>query len=249
MKERLQKVMAHAGVASRRDSEEMIKAGRVRVNGEVVTELGTKVDPEKDRIEVDGEPISLEKKVYIVLYKPRGVISTAHNSHGRPTVVDLVNVEQRVYPVGRLDADSEGLVLLTNDGALTHQLTHPRFEHPKEYHVLVAGRPSRETLERLRTGIRLEDGLTAPAQVDVLRREDGDTWLRMILHEGRKRQIRRMADAVGHPVRRLIRVRMGSILLGNLAPGKWRYLSRQEVKQLQEAFKDQTSEVGETPEV
>ncbi|MFQ5340610.1 MAG: pseudouridine synthase [Anaerolineae bacterium] len=235
MGKRLQKVLAHAGVASRRKCEELIRQGRVAVNGQVVTELGTQVDPERDNITVDGRRIGVTGEyTYIVLHKPAGVITTAHDPWGRPSVLDLVDVETRVYPVGRLDADSEGLVLLTNDGALTHQLTHPSFEHPKEYHVLVAGRPSRVALERLRAGVHLEDGLTAPALVDVLRRAGENTWLRMVLHEGRKRQIRRMADAVGHPVRRLIRVGIGPIRLGDLAPGRWRRLSRREVDQLQE---------------
>jgi pseudouridine synthase len=236
MKERLQKTLAHAGVASRRKSEEIIRQGRVAVNGQVVTELGTKVDPERDTITFDGRRIDVAGEyTYIVLHKPAGVITTADDPWGRPSVLDLVDVDTRVYPVGRLDADSEGLVLLTNDGQLTHQLTHPSFEHEKEYHVLVAGRPSKVALERLRTGVRLEDGITAPALVDVLRREEKGTWLRMVLHEGRKRQIRRMADAVGHPVKRLIRVRIGSTRLGNLPPGEWRHLSRREVAQLREA--------------
>ncbi|MFQ5594074.1 MAG: pseudouridine synthase [Anaerolineae bacterium] len=233
MKERLQKSLARAGIASRRKCEEIIRQGRVAVNGQIVTELGTKVDPEQDTITVDGRRIDeSEEYTYIVLHKPTGVITTSNDPWGRPSVLDLVDVETRVYPVGRLDADSEGLVLLTNDGALTHQLTHPSFEHPKEYNVLVKGRPSNPALERLRTGVRLEDGLTAPAQVDVLRREGEDTWLRMILHEGRKRQIRRMSDTVGRPVRRLIRVRIGPIRLGDLAQGQWRHLSRREIDQL-----------------
>ncbi len=231
--ERLQKVLANAGIASRRKCEEIIRQGRVTVNGQVVTELGTQVDPERDIITVDGRRIELvEGYTYIALHKPPGIITTADDPWGRTTVLDLVDVDARVYPVGRLDADSEGLLLLTNDGEFTHRLTHPSFEHRKEYHVLVAGRPSQEDLERLRSGVRLEDGMTAPSELEVLRHERGDTWLRMILHEGRKRQIRRMADAVGHPVRRLIRVRMGPIRLGNLAPGQWRHLSRREVKQL-----------------
>lgn len=234
MKERLQKVMAHAGVASRRKSEEIIQQGRVAVNGEIVTEMGTKVDPERDRITVDGEPINVaEEYVYIALHKPLDVITTADDPWDRTTVLDLVDVDERVYPVGRLDADSEGLVLLTNDGELTHRLTHPSFEHQKEYQVRVEGRPSREALERLRAGVHLEDGLTAPAEVEMLRREDGFAWLRMILHEGRKRQIRRMTEAVGHPVKRLIRVRMGPIRLGDLDPGQWRHLSASEVEELQ----------------
>ena len=236
MEERLQKVMARAGVASRRKSEELIRQGRVAVNGRVVRKLGVRVDPARDTITVDGQPIQVRPQhTYIVLHKPRGFITTVHDPWGRPTVLDLVQVDARVYPVGRLDADSEGLVLLTDDGELAHRLTHPRFEHEKEYHVRVAGRPSERVLERLRTGVRLEDGVTAPAQVEVLRYEAGDTWLRMILHEGRKRQIRRMAEAVGHPVKRLIRVRMGPIRLGNLAPGRWRHLTRHEIEELERA--------------
>lgn len=237
MKERLQKVMAHAGVASRRKSEDIIQQGRVAVNGEIVTEMGTQVDPERDRITVDGDLINVvQDYTYVALHKPIDVISTADDPWERQTVLDLVNVDARVYPVGRLDADSEGLVLLTNDGELTHRLTHPSFEHQKEYHVRVAGRLSPAALERLRSGVRLEDGITAPAEIDVLRREAGDTWLKMILHEGRNRQIRRMADAVGHPVRRLIRVRMGPIRLGDLAPGQWRHLSQREVEALHNAI-------------
>lgn len=238
-KERLQKVMAHAGVASRRKSEDIIQQGRVAVNGETVTELGTKVDPERDRITVDGESIAVtEEYTYIALHKPTDVIATADDPRGRTTVLDLVDVDERVYPAGRLDADSEGLVLLTNDGELTYKLTHPSFEHQKEYHVRVAGRPSPEKLERLRSGVRLEDGLTAPAEVELLHRAGNDTWLKMILHEGRNRQIRRMTDAVGHPVRQLLRVRMGPIELGDLAAGQWRHLTPSEVEQLREVERD-----------
>ncbi len=247
MKERLQKVMAQAGVASRRKCEEMIRQGRVAVNGLTVTELGTKVDPERDVITVDGRQIKVvERNIYIALHKPPGVITTARDPWGRPTVLDLVDVDTRVYPVGRLDADSEGLILLTNDGVLAHQLTHPSFEHEKEYHVLVSGRPSGEALERLRSGVPLEDGVTAPARVDVLRRESGDTWLRIVLREGRKRQIRRMAEAIGGPVRRLIRVRIGPIRLGGLEPGLWRHLSPGEVRQLRQVVREtNTQKVSE----
>lgn len=236
-RERLQKVMARAGVASRRRSEELIRQGRVAVNGRVVRELGVRVDPESDTITVDGQPIQvISQHTYIALHKPPGVITTVDDPWGRPTVLDLVQVDARVYPVGRLDAESEGLVLLTDDGELAHRLTHPRFGHQKEYHVCVAGQLSDGDLERLRSGVRLEDGITAPAQIDVLRYGEGDTWLRMILHEGRKRQIRRMAEAVGHPVKRLIRVRVGPIRLGELAPGRWRHLSQHEIRQVRETI-------------
>jgi 23S rRNA pseudouridine2605 synthase len=236
--QRLQKVMAHAGVASRRKCEAIIQAGRVTVNGEVVTELGTKVDRERDLIAVDDTPIYVDSShTYIMLHKPAGVVSTLDDPRGRATIRELVDVDARVYPAGRLDLDSEGLVLLTDDGELTYRLTHPSYEHKKEYHVLVTGRPPRSALERLRSGVRLEDGVlgsepTAPAEVDVLRQDKDGTWLRVVLHEGRKRQIRRMADAVGYPVKRLMRVRIGTLRLGSLDPGAWRHLSHQEVDEL-----------------
>lgn len=233
--ERLQKALARAGVASRRKAEGLIRAGRVRVNGQVVTELGTRVDPERDVITVNGQPISQPvSHTYILLHKPRGVLSTTSDPHGRPTVLDLVRMEARVYPVGRLDRDSEGLILLTDDGELTHRLTHPRYEHEREYRVLVEGRVSERALQRLQEGVELEDGLTWPAQVERLEEEGDGTWLRMVIHEGRKRQVRRMCRAVGHPVRQLIRVRMGPLTLGELRAGEWRYLTTGEVKALKE---------------
>jgi len=237
--ERLQKVLAQAGVASRRACEELIRQGRVQVNGQVVTELGTKVDPNLDEISVDGAPISGPvKKVYLILNKPPGYISTVHDPWGRPTVLDLIPHQGRLYPVGRLDAESEGLLLLTNDGELTHLLTHPRYEHEKEYLVLVKGHPTDAVLSQLRRGVDLEEGRTAPAKVsrtsqkEGLETPPGTTWLRIVIHEGRKRQIRRMCAAVGHPVQRLIRVRMGPIKLGNLPIGGHRPLSAKEVRRL-----------------
>jgi 23S rRNA pseudouridine2605 synthase len=236
---RLQKVLAQAGVASRRACEELIRQGRVQVNGQVVTELGTKVDPNRDEIRVDGAPISgPEERVYLILNKPPGYISTTHDPWGRPTVLDLIPHQGRLYPVGRLDAESEGLLLLTNDGRLTHRLTHPRYEHEKEYLVLVKGHPSQTVLSQLRQGVDLEEGRTAPAKVSRVSRKEGSetppgtTWLRIVVHEGRKRQIRRMCAAVGHPVQRLIRVRMGPIELGNLPEGGYRPLSAKEVRRL-----------------
>ena len=235
--ERLQKVMARGGIGSRRACEELIRQGRVRVNGQIVTKLGTRVDPLHDDIVVDGQPLATAAPlVYLILHKPPGYLSTTHDSHGRPTVMDLLSVPQRVYPVGRLDLESEGLLLLTNDGPLTQRLTHPRYQHEREYKVLVRGRPRRQALRALRQGIELEDGKTSPAEVRPLEGEPGHkgmTWLRIILREGRKRQIRRMCATVGHPVQQLIRVRMGPLRLGDLEPGVSRRLTRQEVRSLQ----------------
>jgi 23S rRNA pseudouridine2605 synthase len=234
--ERLQRFLARAGLASRRSCEEMITAGRVRVNGSTVTVLGTQVDPAHDVIEVDGQPVSAPAgPVYLLLNKPSGYLSTARDPGGRPTVLDLVASKTRLYPVGRLDLDSEGLLLLTNDGDLAQRLAHPSFEHEKEYHVCVEGRPTAHALRRLREGIELEDGFTWPAEVDELRQDQGCTWLRFVIHEGRKRQLRRMCAAVGHPVRRLIRVRMGPLLLGDLPSGKHRALTAAELDLLRQA--------------
>jgi len=234
--ERLHKVLARAGVASRRTCEELIAAGRVKVNGQTVSAPGSQIDPEHDRIEVDGRLIALPHEyTYLLLHKPAGYVSTVRDPRGRPTVLDLVHTRERLYPVGRLDMDSEGLLLLTNDGDLMQRLTHPSYEHEKEYHVWVYGQPTTHTLERLREGIELEDGFTRPAQVDVLRREAGGTWLRFVIHEGRKRQLRRMCKAVGHPVRRLVRVRIGLLTLGNLPPGQYRHLTTQERTLLRKA--------------
>jgi pseudouridine synthase len=234
MAERLQKVLAHAGVASRRACEELIAAGRVRVNGQTVTERGTKVDPIKDVIEVDGRRLrSRVEPVYLVLHKPAGYLSTAHDPEGRPTVLDLVPRDTRLYPVGRLDVDSEGLLLLTNDGELANWLTHPRYAQEKEYSVLVAGQPTAETLDRLRQGVWLaEEQAVGHAEASTVTVTEQGTWLRVILREGRKRQVRRMLAAVGHPVRRLIRVRIGPLTLGELEPGRWRRLASGEVRKL-----------------
>jgi 23S rRNA pseudouridine2605 synthase len=230
--ERLQKVLAHAGVASRRAAEELIVAGRVSVNGQVVVELGRRVT-DADRIEVDGKPLApSERLVYLALNKPVGYVSTARDPEGRPTVLDLVRSDERLYPVGRLDWDSEGLLLLTNDGALTHRLTHPRYGVEKEYHVLVAGYPSGGTLERLAEGVRLEDGPTAPALVRRLRQDKLGVWLTITIHEGRNRQVRRMFEAVGHPAKRLIRARVGPVELGGLPTGRSRELLPAEVAAL-----------------
>jgi pseudouridine synthase len=232
--ERLQKVLAHAGVASRRKSEDLIRQGRVSVNGQVVTQMGIKVDPVGDEIRVDGKRIQVAaRRVYIVLNKPPGVISTMEDDLGRGALGDLVSVPARLYPVGRLDADSEGLVLLTDDGELTNLLTHPRYEHEKEYLAFVNGVPSEQTLEAWQQGVVLDGKITAPAEVDVLRKEEYSSLLRITMHEGRKRQIRRVAELLGHPVRELKRVRLGPLHLGPLEVGQWRYLTSKEVESLE----------------
>lgn len=233
--ERLQKVLAHAGVASRRASELMISAGRVAVNGRVVTELGTQVDPERDAITVDGKPVqAAQAAVYILVNKPAGYVSTTSDPQGRPTVLDLIKQMgplPRLYPVGRLDADSEGLLLLTNDGTLTERMTHPRYGVEKEYLVRVAGRPAAEALARLRAGVPL-DGRPAPVDhVEVASVDAGGASadLRITVHEGRKHEIRRLCELVGHPAQRLQRVRLGAIKLGSLALGAARPLTKSEV--------------------
>ena len=229
-RERLQKVLARSGIASRRVSEDLIEAGRVTVNGQVAT-LGDKVG-ESDRIELDGIPVLTDPDlVHYLLNKPRDVVSTAQDPEGRSTVVDLVPTDTRVFPVGRLDADSEGLIIVTNDGDLTQRLTHPSFGVAKEYLAHVEGVPSPSALRRLREGIELEDGPTAPAEVSMPQ----DGALRLVIHEGRNRQVRRMCAAIGHPVLRLVRVRIGPITDPSLAAGEWRNLTSDEVHSLYEA--------------
>lgn len=227
--ERLQKVLAARGWGSRRVCEELIAAGRVTVNGEVAG-LGRRVDPELDRVEVDGVPIGTRPGlVYYLLNKPVGVVTTASDPEGRQTVVDLVPSEPRVFPVGRLDVATEGLLLLTNDGELAHVLTHPRFGVDKEYLVEVAGGPvAPGSLRRLRDGVLLDDGMTAPARVS----QPSPGLLRITIHEGRNRQVRRMCDAIGHSVQRLVRVRIGPLVDRSLAPGAWRELGSDEVRSL-----------------
>lgn len=234
MEERLQKILAQANFGSRRACEELIKAGRVSVNGKVAT-LGSKADLAKDNIAVDGRPISkkVPERIYIALHKPRGVLSDVDPDDPRPTVRDLVPVSGHLFSVGRLDLDSEGLILLTNDGELANRLTHPRYGHEKEYRVLVAARPDEKQLETWRRGVVLADGYrTAPARVSVEQVIDQGAWLRVVLREGRKRQIREVGAQIGLPVRRIIRVRIGSLLLGNLKPRQWRNLTPEEIARL-----------------
>lgn len=233
MLERLQKVLARAGISSRRKCEELIRAGRVRVNGQPVRELGFKVDPARDRIELDGRPVQVEPPVYIMLNKPRGYICTLRDPQGRPRVMDLVyGIPQRIYPAGRLDYDTEGLLILTNDGDFAHALTHPRHEITKTYLVRVSGRPRNRDLNKLRRGIMLSDGPTAPARVAVIKKDPETTLLKVSIHEGRKRQIRRMFAAIGHPVIELKRIAIGPLTLGELRVGEFRHLTPEEVEKI-----------------
>ena len=224
---RLNAYLARAGVASRRGADELIKAGRVRVNGEP-GRLNTFVARD-DRVEVDGGPVAVQRLAYVLLHKPAGVVTTASDPQGRPTVVQLVEHESRVVPVGRLDADTTGALLLTNDGPLSHRLAHPRYGVEKVYEASVVGVPGEGTLERLRGGLELEDGPTAPAGARVLGMWDRGAVLELILHEGRKHQVKRMCEAVGHPVRRLHRSRYAGLEVDDLEPGAWRELTAAEV--------------------
>jgi 23S rRNA pseudouridine2605 synthase len=223
---RLNAYLARAGVASRRGADELIRAGRVRVNGEVAG-LATFVEP-RDTVEVDDSPIEPEPLTYVLLHKPAGVVTTARDPQGRSTVVGLVGHERRVVPVGRLDADTTGALLLTNDGPLAHRLMHPRYEVDKVYEAEVEGEPSDEALVQLAEGVELEDGMTSPAKVDRL----GPWRVELTIHEGRKHQVKRMLQAVGHPVRRLHRSRYAGLTLDGLEPGEWRELTPEEVANL-----------------
>jgi len=225
---RLQKVLSRVGFGSRRMCDDLIADGLVTVNGEVAI-LGRRVDPERDRVVVDGKPVGVRPDLVHWLYnKPAGVITTASDPQGRPTVIDAFAAEPRVFPVGRLDADTEGLLIVTNDGDLAHRLTHPSFGVDKEYLAKVEGIPSRGTLRRLREGVELDDGMTAPARVS----QTEPSLLKLVIHEGRNRQVRRMCETVGHPVMRLVRTRIGPIADRSLPPGERRELTSTEVRQL-----------------
>ena len=231
---RLQKYIASCGVASRRAAEEMILAGRVRVNQKTISELGTKVDPDRDRVYVDGKPIRPDaKKYYIMLNKPVGYITTAKDQFERKTVLDLVqDLDVRLYPVGRLDYDSEGLIFLTNDGDFTYFLTHPGNGVKKKYQVVVSGMVDIDTVWQLRKGVELDGRMTAPARVEITKQQERTTELTFVIGEGRNRQIRRMCEAVGHEVIRLRRIAVGNVVLGNLPKGKWRHLTPGELQLL-----------------
>jgi len=236
MQERLQKLLAQAGYGSRRACEEFIIAGRIRVNGQVA-KLGQKADLSIDKVTMDGKTLPAAKKLtYIALYKPRNIISSVDDEVGRKTVRDLIPESGHLYPVGRLDWDSEGLILMTNDGDLTNKLTHPRYGHKKEYKVLVARRPDPEQIQTWRRGVVLEDGYkTASSDVYVESGAGKGAWLRVTMGEGRKHQIREIGLLLGLPVVRIVRIRIGTLLLGNLKPGEWRHLNVNEINELKNA--------------
>jgi len=231
---RLQKYLARCGIASRRHAEELIRQGRVKVNGVTVTEMGVTVSP-GDLVEFDGKPVVPEEKpVYILLNKPAGYVTTVSDPQGRKTVMDLLKgVKERVYPVGRLDYDTEGLLILTNDGDFAYKSTHPRHQVNKTYIAEVEGIPSNEALRKLRDGVMLDGRLTSPADVKILKQKKRSAVLKITIHEGRNRQVRRMCEAVGHPVLFLKRISIGGLRLGNLKPGEWRYLTASELKKIE----------------
>lgn len=250
MEVRLQKLIAGTGLASRRKSEELITSGRVTINGSVVKELGTKVNPDRDHVKVDGKHLrAAQPYVYLILNKPKNVMSTLDDPEGRPTVKDLLHgVTVRVFPVGRLDFDSEGLMLLTNHGDLAQALLHPRYHIPKTYLIKVKGVLDDAKIEALERGVKLEDGFTAPAKVTKVSKAESNSWLEVTIHEGRKHQVKRMIEAVGHSVIKLTRIRMGPLLLGDLAPREYRFLTDREANRLRELVEDRVSRV-ERPEL
>ena len=240
---RLQKLIASSGLASRRKAEEMIAAGLVTVNGRVVREFGTRVNPERDHVKVNGRHLqAVQPYVYLILNKPRNVMSTLDDPGGRPTVKQLLpGVSVRVFPVGRLDFDSEGLMLLTNHGDLAQALLHPRNHVPKTYLIKVKGVLTDEEIKPLERGVKLEDGVTSPATVKKVRKAAQNSWLEITIHEGRKHQVKRMLESVGHPVLKLMRVRFGPLTLGDLAPGEYRYLTDREANALRELVRDRAA--------
>lgn len=234
MEERLNKLLARAGLASRRGADKLIEEGRVTVNGKVIRQLGVKVDPFANDIRFDGERIGLGEVQphYIAFYKPPHVITTLSDPFNRAKVMDFIDIKARLFPVGRLDGNSEGLLILTNDGELANQLTHPRYEHEKEYRVKISGTPLQSTLQKWREGMWLDEGRTLPAEVKIESSTGSGTWLRFVIREGKNRQIRRMIETFKHRIHKLVRIRVGPILLGSLRPGKWRKLKVQELDAL-----------------
>ncbi|MBH0200534.1 MAG: rRNA pseudouridine synthase [Nitrospira sp.] len=250
MEVRLQKLIAGTGLSSRRKAEVLISAGRVSVNGKVVTELGTKVDPARDHVKVDGKHLTAQPFVYLLLNKPKHVMSTLDDPGGRPTVKDFLRgVSVRVFPVGRLDFDSEGLMLLTNNGELAQALLHPRYHVPKTYLIKVKGVLTDEEIRELERGVKLEDGMTGPAQVKKISKVQANSWLEITIREGRKHQVKRMLESVGHPVIRLTRVKMGPLSLGRLGSGEFRFLTDREANALRELVEERVEMVerGEQP--
>jgi len=233
MEERLQKILAKAGIASRRSAERLIREGRIRINDQVVMEMGCKADPARDRITCDGKPIVFEEKVYVLLNKPAGYVTTLSDPQGRPVVADLLAaIPLRLFPVGRLDLDTEGALLMTNDGALANNILHPRFEVNKTYEALVAGSPSREKLQLLEQGIEIDGVKTRPASIRVLQRRPDRTLIEIIIHEGKKRQVRKMFQALNHRVLHLKRTAYGKLGLGALPLGKFRVLTPDDLKKI-----------------
>jgi 23S rRNA pseudouridine2605 synthase len=249
MLERLQKIISAAGITSRRASEELILAGRVTVNGIVVSELGSKADPAVDTVAVDGKPLTIaSRKLYILLYKPVGYLTTLDDPEGRPLVTDLLKeVGERVYPVGRLDYNTEGLLLLTSDGEWANRLMHPRHEVEKEYHVRVRGKVHKSQLDQLAGGVEIEGKKTAPARVCMIKEGEQNDWFSITIHEGRNRQVRRMCEAVSLSVVRLRRVRYGSLSMGTLKPGEFRYLTEAEVSGLCDPHQKQAAAAPKAP--
>lgn len=253
MEIRLQKLIAGTGIASRRKAEQLIASGRVTVNGKVVTELGTKVDSARDHVKVDGKHLTeAQPFVYLMLNKPKHVVSTLDDPGGRETVKDFLRgVSVRVFPVGRLDFDGEGLMLLTNNGDVAQALLHPRYHVPKTYLIKVKGVLTDEEIKKLEQGVRLEDGMTSPASVKKVRKVEANSWLEITIREGRKHQVKRMLEAVGHPVIKLLRIKMGPLTLGNLEPGEYRFLTDREANALRELVEQRRASVegNEDPEL
>ena len=232
---RLQKFLAHCGVASRRKCEKMIQEGMVKVNGELIKELGYKVSPKIDIVEFKDKRVYLkENKTYILLNKPIGYITTVKDPFNRKTIMDLISsdIDERIYPVGRLDYDSEGMIIMTNDGKITYKLTHPRYEINKEYMALIDGVPTIEKINSFRNGLQIEDYITSNAKFNIIRIQKGNAVVQIVIHEGRNRQIRKMCDKIGHPILSLKRIKIGEILLGDLPSGQWRFLSEAEINYL-----------------
>jgi 23S rRNA pseudouridine2605 synthase len=249
MEVRLQKIIAGTGLASRRKAEALIAAGRVMVNGKTVTELGTKIDPTRDHVKVDGKHLSAPQPfVYLMLHKPKNVVSTLDDPGGRTTVKDYMRgVSVRVFPVGRLDFDSEGLMLLTNNGELAQAMLHPRYHVPKTYLIKVKGVLTDEDIRNLEQGVRLEDGMTGPAQVKKVRKVEANSWVEITIREGRKHQVKRMLESVGHRVIKLLRIRMGSLSLGDLQPGEFRFLTDREANTLRQLVEERVASVEGSP--